>query len=353
MTASRSHPNFDDYRVMMEKTAAPAHLQSSVLTRASAIRNQEAAEAAVRRRAAFGPRAFTGKRSRSRIIALAACLILALGIGVAALGLVSTSADSAGTDGVYSGASDNFFQMKAFADEGGEPADGPVALSSQDFFLARSSVGPRYDADTDSYPGDVTASRSYNLSLTCSGTNVTSMTYRLESADASFYNWQLTDAARDPSPAIGSAMADVNQSSSFTVDYDNQDMNSAEGVHHEILFDYTLDDKMMPAWDELHAVDSQMPYTVGQLSDAELAPLNDASNKLEVALAKHDIDILSQAKLVLTATYADGTTSSKTYRFVPIQDFEQIYSSYLAQRVSSSGSTQPKDPQLYMLEELD
>lgn len=305
------------------------------------------------RRAASRLRALTGARSRVRVIALAACLVLVVGIGATAFGLASFPVDSAGSDGAGSDASGNFFQMKAFADEGGQPADGPVVLSSQDFFLSQASVGPRYDVDTHSYPGDVTASRAYNLSLTCSGANVTSMTYRLESADASFYNWQLTDAARDPAPPIGSSMAKVDQSSSFTVDYNNQDMNSAEGVHHEIHFDYTLDDQLMSAWDEFHAVDSQMPHTTGQLSDAELASINAASNKLEVALAKHDIEILSQAKLVLTATYADGTTSSKTYRFAPIQNFEQVYSSYLAQRVSSDGSAQPENPQLYMLEELD
>lgn len=361
----------DRYQSMMHDTHAPAHLPDQVLEQARARLAADKAEstaaascgtrtanatctpqpsAPTPAREAPATPVFSVKRSRMKGFALAACTVLALGLGGTAIALGLPGL--VGNDDVPAVA--NSFQLAAFADEGGTPANGPVTLNSQDFMLMRASTGPLYDAETDSYPGPIVASRAYNLNLTCSGENIASITYELQGEGVSFNNWQLTSEYLESNgePEVGSAVATADQDSTFTVDYHDQDMSAIDRVHHEICLSYVLEGSDRQAWDELQASTAQPRIPRDNMTEEEIAAWNEASDKFELVLGQHDAEIISQAKIAITATFNDGTTATKTYRLVPVDDFEQAYSAYLADRFSADGAAEPNRPVLYTLEEV-
>lgn len=360
----------DRYQSMMHDTHVPAHLPDQVLEQARARLAADKAESAAAscgaretgttrsplpsisapaREATASP-VFSVKRSRMKGFAVAACTVLALGLGGTAIALGLPGL--VGSNDIPAAA--NSFQLAAFADEGGTPANGPVTLSSEDFTLTRASTGPLFDAETDSYPGPIVASRAYNLNLTCSGENIASITYELQGEGVSFNNWQLTSEYLESNgePEVGSAVATADQDSTFTVDYHDQDMSAIDRVHHEICLNYVLEGSDRQAWDEFQSSTAQPRVPRDNMTEEEIAAWNEASDKFELVLGQHDAEIISQAKIVITATFNDGTTATKTYRLAPVNDFEQAYSAYLATRFSTDGTTEPNRPILYTLEEV-
>ena len=360
----------DRYQSMMHDTHVPAHLPDQVLEQARARLAADKTESAAAscgaretgttrsplpsisapaREATASP-VFSVKRSRMKGFAVAACTVLALGLGGTAIALGLPGL--VGSNDIPAAA--NSFQLAAFADEGGTPANGPVTLSSEDFTLMRASTGPLFDAETDSYPGPIVASRAYNLNLTCSGENIASITYELQGEGVSFNNWQLTSEHLESNgePEVGSAVATADQDSTFSVDYHDQDMSAIDRVHHEICLNYVLEGSDRQAWDEFQSSTAQPRVPRDNMTEEEIAAWNEASDKFELVLGQHDAEIISQAKIVITATFNDGTTATKTYRLAPVDNFEQAYSTYLATRFSTDGTTEPNHPILYTLEEV-
>lgn len=360
----------DRYQSMMHDTHVPAHLPDQVLEQARARLAADKTESAAAscgaretgttrsplpsisapaREATANP-VFSVKRSRMKGFAVAACTVLALGLGGTAIALGLPGL--VGSNDIPAAA--NSFQLAAFADEGGTPANGPVTLSSEDFTLMRASTGPLFDAETDSYPGPIVASRAYNLNLTCSGENIASITYELQGEGVSFNNWQLTSEYLESNgePEVGTAVTNSNQDSTFTVDYHDQDMSAIDRVHHEICLNYVLEGSDRQAWDEFQASTAQPRVPRDNMTEEEIAAWNEASDKFELVLGQHDAEIISQAKIVITATFNDGTTAAKTYRLAPVDNFEQAYSTHLATRFSTDGTTEPNRPILYTLEEV-
>ncbi len=356
----------DRYQSMMNDTHAPAHLSDQVLKQARAQLDTDmpqataaatggsarpAAREPIPTRSTTATLAFAVKRTRAKGFAIAACTVLALGLGGTALALGLPNLARSGDTPVT--ASVNSFQMVAFADEGGAPANGPVALSFENFMPTRTGAGPVYDAETGTYPGDIQASRSYNLNLTCTGTNIASITYELQGEGVFFNNWQLTSEYLESKGEleVGATVATTDQNNTFTVDYNNQDTSAIGDVHHEICLDYVLDGAERQAWDEFYASTSH-ERVPGTIPEDERTAWNEANNRFDLVLAQHDANVISQAKLVLTATFTDGTTATKTYRLVPVDNFEQAYSDYLATRFSTDGTTEPDYPALYTIEEI-
>ena len=361
----------DRYQSMMHDTHAPAHLPDQVLEQARArlaadkVESTSAASCGTRTanatctpqpsaptpaREAPATPVFSMKRSRMKGFALAACTVLALGLGGTAIALGLPGL--VGNDDVPAVA--NSFQLAAFADEGGTPANGPVALSFEEFTPTRTGAGPVYDSETGTYPGDIQASRSYNLNLTCTGTNIASITYELQGEGVFFNNWQLTNEYLESNgePEAGTAVTNSNQNSTFTVDYHDQDMSAIDRVHHEICLNYVLEGSDRQAWDEFQASTAQPRVPRDSATEEEIAAWNEASDKFELVLGQHDAEIISQAKIAITATFNDGTTATKTYRLAPVENFEQAYSAYLANRFSTDGAAEPNRPVLYTLEEV-
>lgn len=331
-----SNEPLDRYAACMQNTDVPAHLPDLVLERARAQRSNSNTRPTPQL-AAPAP-AFSVKRFRFRTVAIAACTVLALGAGVLTLGPISAPA--------------NDFQMAAFAGESGGMASGLVTLAAEDFMPVRASVGPVYDSETDSYTGEIEASRSYNLDLTCTGNNVTSMTYELQGEGVDFFNWELTyegDAVSSDGSNITGATGD--NDNSFTIDYVDQDINTTEAVNHEIYLNYTLDDQLKAAWDEFYTSTSHERIPRDSMPEEELLAWTAADDKLDLALAQHDAEVIANARLILTATFADGTTQTKTYRLAPVANFAQAYSDYQAMRSENHGS-HPQYPALYTIEEI-
>lgn len=334
---------------MMKDVKAPAHLPDKVLEQA---RNQQTATPVTSTDTSTNAPTFSVKRFRYRKLAVAACAALLIGVGLLAAGPISAALGQGG--GIVSAPTDNFFQMTAFADEGTDQTNGPVTLSAEDFLIMRSSVGYVFHSDTgETDLNQAKASRSYNLDLTCTGDNVTSMTYELQGEGVKFFNWELTyegSGATSDGPTITGAKGDNNNS--FTVDYSEQDIDTAEAVHHEIYLNYLLDDAQKALWDKLNAAHPQNKTPRDSLSEAELAPIREASDRLDLALAQHDAEIMANARLVLTATFSDGTTQTKTYRIAPVDDFETAYRAYLDTRFDGEGTAAPDRPVLYTIEEV-
>ncbi len=343
---------------MMSRAEAPAHLPDAVIERARAqadgpqqtAPHKETADAAPGETPAAAPPAFAVKRSRAKGFAIAACAVLAVGAALLAAGPISAALDGGG-DAPAAVESTNFFQMVAFADEGAQAANGVATLTAKDFAPARSGVGPRYDPETSSYPGDVDASRFYNLDLTCTGSNVTSMTYELQGKGVDFFNWELTHNQDPTSDAPSVTGATGTRDSSFTVDYANQDIDSAEAVHHEICLNYPLEGDLRAAWDKFHT-NTERERVPGTMPEDERLAQLEARNQFELALARHDAEVIANARIVLTATFADGTTQTKTYRIAPVDDFDAAYRTYLDAQEAADGTTAPDYPVLYTIQEV-
>lgn len=65
---------------------------------------------------------------------------------------------------------------------------------------------------------------------------------------------------------------------------------------------------------------------------------------------------LSQSQLKVTATFADGSTQSKSYAIAPIDDFEEAYRAYLDEERAlqkEQGTTEGlEEPKLYTITEI-
>ncbi len=303
------------------------------------------------RRTANRPSApsFSIKRRRAAGFAFAACAVLALGIGALALSPLAASSGNNADTGITAPQS-NFFTLSAFADEGGQPANGPVTLAADDFMPVRTSAGYQYNGETGGYEDFCIASRAYNLNLTCSGENVASMTYELVGEGVSLNNVEITNVAGQDHPDI-----DIDQSSSFTQDFADQG-DKGDGTYfarHEIAFGYTLTEDEERLFDEEMATVTHKEVSDGSTIDpAEVAAWTEANNRLEAALALHDAQYLSRAKIILTATFTDGTSATKTYQLAPVDNFEQAYAEYLSLRSSWRGIEEPDFPALYTIKEI-
>lgn len=264
-------------------------------------------------------------RRRASVIAplwtagIAACLVIVVGVGLMA------------TTGMFgrigSALSGNSFQLLAYADEGKSPLPGQaVAVGIEDFYPMRTSAGYYYDGETREADENIAvASRNYNLDLTCTGSNIETITYIIEGPDASFGSWAV--------PNADDLSSEAGRSTEFTVDYDEQ---NADDLVRELALDYVIDPEYKAEFDHWFNLKSES---------------GEEARHIEAILARCDMRRLAQTTITITATFVDGTTQTKVYRIQPVDDFEQSYLAYEDAKRASDDTLQEGLPFLIELVE--
>lgn len=231
--------------------------------------------------------------------AFAACLAVVAGVGL----LFGTGA----FDRIGSALAGNSFALVAYAEESSAGANAPAGIGLEKFHPSRTSAGYLYDATSDTVdPSVVTVSRYYSFDMTVTGKNVGSVAYSIEGDGVSYGSWK-SDHGNEGNVA-------EETSKSFAVPYDD-----GKQVVREIGLNYVLDKEEKAEFDRLYAA-------------------NDADG-METLLATCDAKRLAETTITATATFLDGTSQAKSYRFEPVDGFESMYVAYLTQ-LGDAGDTE-------------
>lgn len=328
-------PTLDDYRTMMNKTRAPERLKEAVLQEARARRGKAHAAQTERpsvRAAASARRPVraitSSKRHQAKAFAAAACLVLLAGVGTAALALgipgLLQSPDNGG----------NSFFLSAYAVEGTSAEPGTTIILGADE-LWGSSSGRWFDPDTGSFRAyDEWNGYKFGFNLKCSGRNIDSITYEIEGEHAFFETINLEKASR---PSTQEEIESGNTSAygyskSITLDYDKQ-----QGIQEDSIYSIYLGFPVPEAA-------RQAMYDQQAGNDAHFL-FYEIAKSLDIAAA----DALAECKFHLTASFKDGSTQTKTYVIVSVEDLEERVVSYWN---ACRDDARPEKPELYTIVEV-
>lgn len=298
----------DEFRIQAKSVSLPEGVRSSVLDAARVGR-----DSGLGAPSAAGAAARPERRVARRAVAVAACAAVALVVaalsGASGLPWVSGGAGAAG-----SGGTTDFFELKAYAE--GVPQGGEVLLSLDDFSRGSLSGGD-----------DGAWRESHGLDLSCAGENIASISYALEGPHV------ISTDGSDAYPSImfqnerndhGSGTVSYS-STSFSVDYDSQSTGE-QGWQRDLVVDFAETDEMRAVEDEIDALESRTG-TGGETADDVRQELT-LWNQLEYLSQKQYAQVLSETTLVMTVTFDDGTTQTKSYVIAPVDDFDQRYADY-------------------------
>ena len=310
-------PTVDEYRTMMRGTHVPDQLKQATLSEAGRRRGRSAKTvwttvrtgASVRRRSALG-------------FAVAACLVLVAGIGATAF---------------------------AINGPGGFGPGKTVELESQDFTGGGGYSGPWYNPADDTFWSYEWAGYKYHFPVRCVGNNIESVTYEIEGERSYFeiIDNTVTAEQHDNGKHV------FNYTKSVTFDYDHQESIDDQRIV-EIYIGFPLPEEGKEAYELALAGKNSL----------------EASRQLNTAIEKGAAREISTSRLKLTATFADGSMQTKTYRIAPVPDFYERYEAYSDARAafqsieppSSDASQQeiddylgkmPQMPKLYNITELN
>lgn len=342
----------DRYQSMMNDTHAPAHLSDQVLKQARTQLDADtpqataaatggsarsAASAPIPTRSTTATPAFAVKRSRAKGFAIAACTVLALGLGGTALALGLPNL--AGSGDAEMAATPSFADL--FGLEVAEAAE-----IGQSVELSADESGIVF-AGTGGY------SMRFGMNLTCSGEGIKHLAYAIDGSDVSFMSLDMSQDSSHP---------DIESPERFEVDYDNQ---NPEGLHREILVNMA-DPAMMELSQQMAELSEQRGSTEDpdELAaiEARWHELNTQHIELNNAYYKEVMENpennnawltdkvsnaaqkLAGATFSITATFTDGTTATKNYRIAPVDSFEEKFLAYIT--VSMTPDHDEADPAL-------
>lgn len=272
MTEHRNRPHkptLDDYRAMMSETHAPNQLKEAVLSQAQA-RRDEAHRGSTTRPAARSVDLFgTIAHRRIKAFAMAACLILLVGVGTTALALNAPT-------GLDAGAKENSVTLCTEHFEGGHGYSGAWYNPADDTFWNYAEW----------------AGYKYHFPLYCTGDNIESITYEIEGERAYFEVIDTTVTAEQHANGVHT----YNYLKSVTFDYDHQEsIDEARIV--EIYIGFPLSESGSEAYRSL--------MNEGHSTEAK--------GLLDAAIEQGAAQELSGTILRLTATFTDGSAQTKSY----------------------------------------
>lgn len=334
-----------DYRTLMDDIEMPNRVQDRIMVE---VRRQRAVEA----RYAASPRPIPRMLPRRRFVggAIAAACVLAFG-GTAVLALVAKPDDDPS-----SSSAGNWFALLAYANE--NPDDEPgktVTLNMDDFghdsawkvWRSDPEIDPN-NADNAPDEGQRYLSVAYQFNLSCTGTNIASLTYEVEGERVLFYTRTTSfDSANwESEPSI-----EEDRTTRFTVEYDDQQQKPAE-LWRALRVSFPLEGELAELYDA-----AAEKFISGYRSDADI----DQLEHLNVVLLRRYADMIAQARLHLTATYEDGSAETKTYAIAPVENLEEVELAYATAVRAQSKALQENPaghfeqippPELFTLTEL-
>lgn len=381
MTSSRNQLGIlDEYSDLMSEIDLPQSVKAAVMdeTRAAEAqsdpsRRRDAHAASAARKSAASHRAGPTwhplpHRMRNRWIGIAACLVLAMGVGAIALtaGQLATQEPNGEQEDTVDGAvppstlpEGNFFTLTAYADEASQPAEAGTTVE-----LDASGIRPvsYNNAWTDPETGEQADWREFagmkaGMNASVTGNNVETITYSIEGEDA--YLETITDIdpvelPREewkPGEPIGWS-SELTRAKSFTLAYDDVALenNVQLGDVPTILSIYLkvpVPDDVLRNWDiVLNAKGTDS-------ADEEYDAAQNAHYAYETSLGIAGSDVLATCKLTLTATFTDGSTQTKTYGIGLVPDYQQRIADYWnALKNTPIEESRPEEPALYTLTEI-
>lgn len=257
------------------------------------------------------------KPFRVRTLAIAACSVLALGLGVLTVAPLVPALD--GADSASSPAFANVFGLAvAEAAESGQS----VALATDESGITLAGTGG-FDIR-------------FGMNLTCTGEGIRHLSYHVEGDDVRFMSLDMSGDHPD-----------MDLPESFEVDYSDQ---NPPDLHRELLVN--MGD---PAIDEIKGQIQELSTQIDATENADervaLEAKRDDLHKQEAELHNaYYADVISgnvddntwlaskitgaaqklgNATLSVTATFADGTTATKQYRISPVENFESTCKTHL------------------------
>lgn len=355
---------------MIHASPAPEHLQNDVLKQAARIRADQATSDSCACTAQKNSRSVPTPRRTTRVTkrrvpasgsalpaarrrvfrslaSLAACVVLAVGLLAVGSAVGWPGADV--KNGGFASGGENSFALAAYAAENPEGTAGKtVLLDSSQFFGGGGSSGTWYNPADKTFWNYPWVGYKYHFFLNCTGNNIESLTYEIEGERSYFeiVGGGPTTTARKDGDKEPSG---YNYTKSATFDYDNQQSITDDRVV-ELYIGYPLSDSGMQALNKFRT----QGYSAATEKQYDTA--------LEVGAAQE----ISKSRLKLTATFADGSTQTKTFVIAPIDNFEAVYSaSWDARRAwndafqqtrnsggSQDSSTSPDLPKLYTITEV-
>lgn len=328
MKRTGQSPEQDQYRALMDDIEMPGRVHDRVMREAHRLRTAEAVHAKPTRRPCTCNQ--SGYRTRRFVTAvIAAACVLALASGVAFA--ISQQLDNA--------TAKNSFALDAGTDDFGYGGFTKVWRSDPE-------IDPN-NADNAPDSGQRYLSVAHLFDLSCTGTNVASLTYTVEGDRVLFYT-----NARMPefSYQEGDDPYTEDRTTSFTVNYDEQNANKTE-IWHALRVSFPLEGEVAELYDA----------TTGEFyGDRRKWDVNMHEN-LNALLIRKYADMIAQARLKVTATYDDGTTETKTYVITPVDNLEETLRAYgealraqAAEEEANPGPTEPiARPQLFRFTQID
>ena len=201
-----------------------------------------------------------------------------------------------------------------------------VELESQDFTGGGGYSGPWYNPADDTFWSYEWAGYKYHFPVRCVGNNIESVTYEIEGERSYFeiIDNTVTAEQHDNGKHV------FNYTKSVTFDYDHQESIDDQRIV-EIYIGFPLSEEGKEAYELALAGKNSL----------------EASRQLNTAIEKGAAREISTSRLKLTATFADGSMQTKTYRIAPVPDFDERYEAYSDARAAfqsieppSSGASQ-------------
>ena len=143
--------------------------------------------------------------------------------------------------------------------------------------------------------------------MRCVGNNIESVTYEIEGERSYFeiIDNTVTAEQHDNGKHV------FNYTKSVTFDYDHQESIDDQRIV-EIYIGFPLPEEGKEAYELALAGKNSL----------------EASRQLNTAIEKGAAREISTSRLKLTATFADGSMQTKTYRIAPVPDFDERYEAY-------------------------
>lgn len=335
------HANMHEYRSLMNNVDLPDRVRDTVMQETRRAENGSTSRRTASRHAPQRP--YTMHRF---VVAGACTLALAAGIGIVGSIAMKPAPEQSDAPLVSpDNPNGNFFALAAYAAENPEAEPGKTVEVSLGRFSPGSSMGQINLLTGEEY-ADGRHVYAFIFDVTCTGENIQSITYEIVGNDAYFESYDEEEFLRahgvygDDDPAVENGYT-INDESTFTVDYESQDLRE-NLISCHLLVPFTMRTETQTLMEQL--VRSEGDEYLASMNAAFAAEAADASQAL------------SQSQLKLTATFADGSTQSKSYVIAPVDGFEETYRAYCdTQRAlfEEQGTTEGfEEPKLYTITEI-
>ena len=283
---NRPHPpTLDDYQAMMSDLRAPEQLREAVLKEARARRGSASAAAA-----GHGPGRPSAlfRHHRTRILVIAACIALLLGAGTTALALNSPGGFGIVNDLVAEPPTSD--ESVAKAPE--EAKENSMELDASQFHGDGGYSGPWYNPADDSFWSYEWAGYKYRFNIRCEGDNIEAITYEIEGERSYFEIIDKTVTQQQRAKGVHV----FHYPKTVTFDYNHQESIDDTRIV-EIYIGFPLSESGLEAYRRLMAEGHSY----------------EAAAQLDAAIEEGAARELTGSVLSATATFADGSTQTKSY----------------------------------------